>query len=280
MDLSIQTESDIGKWRTFFAIVSLDKVTPYLPGIGLEVQEPERLRAIARRFVVSCDETWAAGSSPDMLGRIESFLRKAFEQLRLQLGSDVARVVCEVARYGDPGPEQSLSKSLWGLLLIRLDDNLQRTPLPLSPEQVLAFREAAQRYWDEWDPWDQRYSAEGNAPQFPGDVGGAVSEWDAQIYAEDWLPMTQFFDMIEWRLFLRFAAALHQLVTPADLAILLAWGQQVLGPKLGKPLLPLPEPHEVETNGEQVTAPSPPFLPGGPQRYALQPSDPPHETSG
>lgn len=224
----LRNQLDILRWYTIFGLLSMERVEPFLPEMGLNLPNAEAVRLIARRFREQYDQR-IGDEAED-----EALIQQIFTQIAQVTNDETAQDLYRwgLQRFPWEGPDDAREHA-WTWLLRWLAGLGGREYPPASPtlpeSKVKAIIQTVQDHLGDYSVLSDQMEEVERLPK---------SEWEERVYqshGRDGSPLNSVESAIEFQRFHKTWKRIKALLNAEEMEALLQWGKSQAEP-LGIPL--------------------------------------------
>ena len=191
------------------AIVQRDAVAPFLPLLGVSLQDGMQLRRIGRELPRL--NAGDLGTQSDQGVSLEELGRQFRDAVSRTLGTGTTAKLAELVSKGMPDFPDMQSAGLWAGIFHTIDQHPERLPPNL---QVDSIRSAVRSYLDQTMPAflgnEELLPARGRTPDDP--------------HYDDYVALSNLDHIYRWQLHREFWRKIRQILPDADVRSLVEWG--------------------------------------------------------
>ena len=200
--------SENERWARLLAIVQRDSLTPFLPLLGVSLQDAMQLRRIAKELPRLNAGDLGSQSSHGV--SLEELGRQFRDEVSRRLPTGATATLTDLVSNGMPDFPDMKSASLWELIFQIIDQQPERLPSNLNVDQI---QSAVRGYLDQRMP-----AALGNWELLP--IEGRTPDDPAY---DDYVALSNLEHIYQWQLHRDFWRKIRQLLSDADVRNLVHW---------------------------------------------------------
>lgn len=209
----------VQRWYTIFTLLSMERIEPLLPEMGLDLSDVDAVRTVARRFIELYEQWWEGKLEGDL------FLKDTFDQITKATDDKTSQHLQHWGTHLFPWrADEDATEFVWTLLLPGLANfedwphALERPALPIN--KVNSIVQSVREQFGDYDSLKHRIEEE--VEKLP------KSEWEERIYTQyesTGSPLDWAISVIGFHRFRKTWLHIESVLSAEELEILLEWAR-------------------------------------------------------